>query len=61
MIVTEMLGQNLSNYSMDPLFIGMPRDLLRSVAGQMLKALNYLRDQRIIHGDLKPKNIVFTD
>ena len=61
MIVTEMLGQNLYNYSMDPLFVGMPRDLLSSVAGQILNALKHLQDIRIIHGDLKPENIVFTD
>ena len=61
MIVTEILGQNLYNYSMDPLFIGMPRDMLKTVAGQMLNAMKHLRDIRIIHGDLKPENIVFTD
>ena len=61
MIVTEMLGQNLYSYSMNPLFIGMPRDMLKSVAGQMLNALKHLRDIRIIHGDLKPENVVFTD
>ena len=61
MIVTELLGQNLYDYSMDPMFIGMPRDLLKSVAAQILNALKHLRDIRIIHGDLKPENIVFTN
>ena len=61
MIVTEILGQNLYDYSMDPLFIGMPRDMLKTVASQMLNAMKHLRDIRIIHGDLKPENIVFTD
>ena len=55
MIVTELLSQNLYDYSMDPMFIGMPRDLLKSVAGQILNALKHLRDIRIIHGDLKCK------
>ena len=46
---------------MDPLFIGMPRNLLKSVAGQMLNAMKHLRDIRIIHGDLKPENIMIDD
>ena len=32
MIVTEMLGKNLYEYSIDPLFIGMPRDMMKTVA-----------------------------
>ena len=34
---------------------------MKSIARQLVTALNYLRDVRIIHGDLKPENLLFTD
>ena len=61
LIVTEMLNISLYDYTNEPLFIGMPRSMIRHISRQLLTALSYLRDVRIIHGDLKPENILFTD
>ena len=61
LIVTEILQMNLIEYIDQPLFLGMPRDMINQVARQLLIALKYLRDNRIIHCDIKPENILFTD
>ena len=39
----------------------MRKDLLRQIATQLLYALNHLCKIKIIHCDLKPENIVWTD
>ena len=56
-----MLNISLNDYTKDPLFIGVPRNLMKQISHQLLIALKYLRDMRIIHGNLKPENILFTD
>ena len=39
----------------------MNKDLLRQIATQMLHGLNHLAKIKIIHCDLKPENVLFTD
>ena len=60
-IVFELLDINLYKYIKQPGFRGMNKDLLRQIATQMLQGLNHLSKINIIHCDLKPENVLFTD
>lgn len=60
-IVFELLDCNLYKYIKQPSFRGMNKDLLRQIATQMLKGLEHLAKIKIIHCDLKPENVLFTD
>lgn len=60
-IVFELLDVNLYKYIKQPHFRGMNKDLLRQIAQQLLLGLQHLAKIKIIHCDLKPENIVWTD
>lgn len=60
-IVFEVLEINLYKYIKAPSFKGMQKDLLRTIAVQLLTALSHLKKIGVIHCDLKPENIMFTD
>jgi serine/threonine protein kinase len=60
-LVFEVLGENLYEHIKSPKFKGMKTEQLRSVAKELLIALQKLRSVGIIHCDLKPENIMFTD
>jgi len=60
-IVFELLDINLFKYIKAPEFRGMKKENLRLIATQLLKSLSYLKQIGIIHCDLKPENIMFTD
>ena len=61
-IVTELLGQNLYDFSQyritsgDSPYFTLPR--IRSIAIQVLHSLKYTHALGIIHADLKPENIL---
>lgn len=60
-ITFELLGINLFKFIKQPSFRGLKRDKLRHIASQMLISLQHLRKISIIHCDLKPENVLFTD
>lgn len=60
-IVFEFLDKNLYRYIKTPGFKTFDRQLLPRVATQMLKALDHLKEIGIIHCDLKPENVLFTN
>ena len=60
-IVFEILHLNLYKYIKSPDFTGMKRDHLKQITTQMLHGLSHLRNIGIIHCDLKPENVMFTD
>ena len=60
-IVFELLDINLYKYIKQPNFKGMDKGLLRTLATQLLHGLSHLAKINIIHCDLKPENVVFTD
>ena len=60
-IVFELLDINMYKYIKQPDFRGMDKGLLRTLATQLLHGLEHLAKINIIHCDLKPENIVFTD
>jgi dual specificity tyrosine-phosphorylation-regulated kinase 2/3/4 len=62
-IVFEILHFNLYKYMrcnkhMDQIFT---TSHLRQIVTQMVQGLKYLRENQIIHCDLKPENIIFAD
>jgi dual specificity tyrosine-phosphorylation-regulated kinase 2/3/4 len=60
-IVFELLHINLYHHIKAPGFTGMPSEHLRGIATQMLNGLAHLKKIGIIHCDLKPENVMFTD
>jgi dual specificity tyrosine-phosphorylation-regulated kinase 2/3/4 len=60
-IVFELLHINLYRHIKSPGFTGMGKEALRGIATQMLHGLAHLKKIGIIHCDLKPENVMFTD
>ena len=60
-IAFELLDSNLYKFIKEPSFTGLKKDHLREIATQMLHGLAHLSKIKIIHCDLKPENVVFTD
>lgn len=42
-------------------FKGMAVDVIRKIAIQLITSLAFLKSLRIIHGDVKPENIVLKE
>jgi len=60
-ITFELLSINMYDMIKDNNFEGLPMDVVRQFAVQLLQGLKYMRQLRIIHWDLKPENILLTD
>lgn len=60
-IVFEKLHVNLYDHLKSHDFVGLPLSAVRHVATQMLRALLFLRQQGIVHCDIKPENILLKD
>jgi len=60
-IVFEFLDLNLYRFIKQPKLGGMNKLLLVNIAFQMLKGLAHLSNIGIIHCDLKPENVLFTN
>jgi serine/threonine-protein kinase SRPK3 len=58
-MVFEYLGDNLLTLIKASKYKGIPLDMVKNLAKQILTGLNYLHnDLKIIHADLKPENIL---
>jgi len=62
-MIFECLSLNLYNYQKinkrrNPVF---KQEQLRTISRQICKGLKYMQNQGIIHCDMKPENILFTD
>ncbi|KAF8057882.1 Dyrk2 [Scenedesmus sp. PABB004] len=57
-ITFELLGSNLYEFIKANNFAGLDLTLIHRFAGQMLVALRFLSDHRLIHCDLKPENVL---
>jgi len=57
-IVFPLLSLNLYEYMKSTNFEPLPISTIRSIAVQVLRCLRYLREQRIVHCDMKPENIM---
>jgi len=55
------MEMNLYRYIKGPKFTVIRKETLRNIAYQMLNGLAQLRKIGIIHCDLKPENVMFTD
>ena len=40
------------------MFQGLPENILKKYIAQIVIALKYMKDEKIIHRDIKPKNIL---
>lgn len=59
--MTELLSINLYEMLRTIEFRGMPLDVIRKISIQVFTGLAFLKSLRIIHGDLKPENIVLKE
>jgi dual specificity tyrosine-phosphorylation-regulated kinase 2/3/4 len=58
LIVFELFSINLYEFIKANNFQGFTLSLIRRFAIQMLQALKFMRDENIIHCDMKPENIL---
>jgi len=59
--VFELLHTDLFEHLKENGFIGFPTGKIREYAIQILDALIFLEQHKIIHCDLKPENILLVD
>ena len=59
--VTEILASDLYSYIKDNKFKGMPLMKAKTIGLQIAQAIQYVHECSIIHSDIKPENILFTD
>jgi len=60
-VTFELLSINLYEYLKVGDFKGLSLNLIRRIAIQIIYALNYIKQEMIIHCDLKPENIILKD
>lgn len=60
-LVFEKLGANLYEFMKANHNIPYPRDQVRTIAAQIVSAVNFMHRHKIIHTDLKPENILFVN
>ncbi len=60
-IVTELLGLNVYAFIKNQEFEGLSLDITRKIMIQVLQALLFLHNKKVIHCDIKPENIVFKE
>ncbi|GCC32945.1 hypothetical protein chiPu_0011409 [Chiloscyllium punctatum] len=60
-LVFELLEQNLQDFQKANNFAPLPVKHVRTIAMQLLKALEKLKDLSIIHTDIKPDNIMLVE
>jgi predicted Ser/Thr protein kinase len=60
-IVFELLGVNLFDYLKLNKFKGFPLQWVRSIAFRLVKVMVAMHTFEIVHCDLKPENVLFTD
>ena len=60
-VVMELLSLDLYNVLKRREFMGLPLKLIQSVAREMLTSLVLLKRCHVVHGDIKPENIVLAD
>ncbi|XP_048456416.1 homeodomain-interacting protein kinase 4-like [Rhincodon typus] len=60
-LVFELLEQNLQDFQKSNSFAPLPVKHVRTIAIQLLKALEKLKDMSIIHTDIKPDNIMLVE
>jgi dual specificity tyrosine-phosphorylation-regulated kinase 2/3/4 len=58
-IVSELLGNSIFQELQQRHFQGLPMDDVCAITRQLLMALEALHGNSIIHGDLKPENVLF--
>ena len=60
-VTFELLSINLYDFLKAGDFKGLSLSLIRRIGIQILYALNYIKQEMIIHCDLKPENIILKD
>ena len=60
-LVFELLNINLYKYMRSDNFKGLKKEFLRNISIQILQSLAFLKKIGVIHCDLKPENVLFTD
>ncbi|KAJ3043021.1 Dual specificity protein kinase clk3 [Rhizophlyctis rosea] len=60
-MVFELLSQSVFDFLKENSFMPFPTWQIRSFAAQILEAVAFLHDLRLIHTDLKPENLMLED
>ncbi|GMF64954.1 unnamed protein product [Phytophthora lilii] len=57
-IAFEVLGTNLYDFLKLRYFHGLPMSSIRTIGKQLAQALTFLKQQQVVHCDLKPENVL---
>ncbi|POM75266.1 CMGC/DYRK/DYRK2 protein kinase [Phytophthora palmivora] len=57
-IVFEVLGMNLYDFLKMRYFRGLPMNSVRTIGKQLAQSLAFLKQQQVVHCDLKPENVL---
>jgi dual specificity tyrosine-phosphorylation-regulated kinase 2/3/4 len=60
-IVTDLMHESIFGFMRSNDFAPLPMSQVRTITRDMLIGLSYIHSQRIIHCDMKPENVMFTN
>lgn len=61
-MVFEVMGYNLLHLVKQYQYKGIPLDMVRTIAKDILIGLNFIhKEKQIIHTDLKPENVLLVE
>jgi serine/threonine protein kinase len=59
-MVTSLLGQSIEDYKQHQFSNGLPQKIVCNIGQRLMDVIQHIHKSFLIHGDIKPDNILFT-